>query len=196
MLDYLDTQIESRKAEVSKIEAEQERLGQRLHDLCVELRVLQDIRARSIPNESPAAQEQGHRSANQVHTLRPTTTVKRAKLAAHWRVVLRHAVERYPEVIKTSEVPEIQRAAGYDPSPAANVRSHFHKLRHEGLYDEAGWGAVKATKAAAEILGTQLGAKSGTQNEEMPNGESLFGEPDKEAAGHAHEANPAASLHH
>jgi hypothetical protein len=195
MLDYLDTEIEKRRAEIAKIKAEQQELRQREHDFGVELRVLEDIRARSIRDETPAPLAGTTVNASQINTpAGPTPTVTRSKLAAHWRVVLRAAVERFPEGIKTQEVPEIQRAAGHDASPAPNVRSHFHKLRHEGLYEEAGWGTVRATKAAAELLGIPLGNTK--QNTGTPNGQSLFGEPDRETAGRAHEANPAASFHH
>jgi hypothetical protein len=200
MLDYINAEIETRKAERAQIESEQESLrhrqeslNQRWHDLGVELRVLEDVRSRSSRDEK-AAQDHGDASAGQVNTVEPTPTVTRSKLAPHWRVVLHRAAERFPNSIRTHEVPEIQRAAGYDASPAPNVRSHFHKLRHEGLYEDAGWGAVRATQAAFALLGIPL--PTARQNMGTPNGQPLSGGPDRETARRAHEASPAASVHH
>jgi hypothetical protein len=186
MLDYLDAEIAKRKAEIA-------RLDQRRHDMEVELRTYEEIRTHICRSNQPRPQSQPA-SASFVGSGTMTATVKRTKLADHWRVVLRRAVERFPEAVKTAEVPEIQRSAGYDASSPANVRSHFHKLRHEGLYEDAGWGAVRATKAAAEIIGVALGNTK--QSMGMPNGQPPFGEPDRETAGRTHEANPAASVHH
>jgi hypothetical protein len=201
MLDYLNAEIDKRKNDIAEIERERERiereLGQRQHELRIELRAYEDIRERFRLGDAPVTAGRGGRSATPIGTLMVTPGVTRTKLAEHWKVVLREAVERHPAMLKIREVPTIQRAAGYEPSPRTNTRTHFHKLRQEGLYERADLGAVRATKAAAELLGVPLGRGSDpTQETEVPNGGTLFGTADRETAGQAHEANPAASFHH
>jgi hypothetical protein len=163
MLDYLNAEIEKRQVEIAKITAERQNLDQRRHDLDIELRAYEDIRARlgqSGDVLKPNVTKRFIRST----TIAGTLTPKRSKLANHWLAVLRYAVERYPATVKNSEVGAIQRSAGYDASPSTNIRTHFHKLRQEGLYEYADRAAVRATQAAAELLSIPLGTNTAKQD--------------------------------
>ena len=148
MLDYLNAEIEKRQNEIAKIEAERHKLCQRLHDLGIELRTYEDIRARLARGVDDQQEAEAGREPPNATLVGTSTTMSgstRSKLAAHWRVVLRAAVERYPAVVKNSEVGMIQRSAGYNPARSMNVRTHLHKLREEGLYELVDRGAVRAT---------------------------------------------------
>jgi hypothetical protein len=183
MRDYLNAEIDRRKTEIAKIDAERDTLAQRRDVLVIELRVYAEILARS--------QETGNQelaSMSQTPSIIPPPSsaalaaaegVTRTKLIGHWRAVLQKAVERYPATIKNSEVPTIQRSAGYEPVRRPNIRTHFHKLVAEGLYERAGRGELRATKAAAELLGIPLGRspEQDGRTTETPNSGELFGAP-------------------
>lgn len=196
MLDYLNAEIEKRKAQIAEIDSESERLRARRHDLGIELRTYENIRARLDVDEERQRARGEDRAAEESVADETAAGVKRTKLITPWRVVLRAAVERHPAVLKNSEVPAIQQAAGFDPSPSSNIRTHFHKLKGEGFYEDAGWGAVRATQAAAEFLGIPLGSISGAKHTEDPTEETLFGAPQEETTGQSRKAGPAASFHH
>lgn len=196
MLDYLNAEIEKRQNEIAKIEAERHKLDQRRHDLGIELRTYEDIRARLARGGDQQKAEAGREppSATLVGTSTTMSGSTRSKLAAHWQVVLRAAVERYPAVVKNSEVGTIQRSAGYNPARSMNIRTHLHKLREEGLYELVDRGAVRATQAAAELLGMPLGTNTDLKQNTEASG--LTDAAERETAGHAQEANPAASIFH
>jgi hypothetical protein len=197
MLDYLDAEIEKRKAMITKFDAESERLRQLRHDLTIELKAYENIRLRY--NDVSRNSKEATRS-NRLGDGAPQTTLategKRTKLAANWRVVLHNAVERYPQVLTNREIPEIQQAAGHDPSPLTNIRTYLHKMRQEGFYDDAGRGAVRATQIAAEFLGIPLGSRPENQQTETRDAETLFDAPKRETAGQSFEASPAVPFHH
>ncbi len=163
MLDYLNAEIERRQNEIAKIETERHKLDQRRHDLGIELRTYEDVRARLAHGRDDLQKaKEGLEPSHETVVGTSATMIgsTRSKLAAHWQVVLRAAVERYPEVVKNSEVGTIQRSAGHDPSRSMNIRTHLHKLREEGLYERVDRGAVRATQAAAELLGIPLGTNA------------------------------------
>ena len=160
MLDYLNAEIEKRQNEIAKIEAERHKLDQRRHDLGIELRTYEDIRARLARGGDQQKAEAGREppSATLVGTSTTMSGSTRSKLAAHWQVVLRAAVERYPAVVKNSEVGTIQRSAGYNPARSMNIRTHLHKLREEGLLEElVDRGAVGTTQGRGRAAWYALG---------------------------------------
>jgi hypothetical protein len=179
MRDYLNAEIERRKATIAKIDAERQALTERREEIGIELRVYVDILAqlnRIGAQERPGPQTAPNEPSASVTSPAETPEVPRTKISGHWRVVLRVAVERFPASVSYPDVGTIQRSAGHDPSPYPNIRSHFQKLVAEGLYERADRGRVRATEKAAQFLGIPLG-KSITGESETPNSNELSGAP-------------------
>jgi hypothetical protein len=160
MRDYVNAEIERRKATIAKIDAERQALTERREEIGIELRVYADMLAhlnRIGAQERSAPQTAPNAPSTSVTSAPATPEVPRTKLSGHWRAVLRVAVERFPASVSYPDVGEIQRSAGHDPSPYTNIRSHFQKLVAEGLYERADRGRVRATEKASQFLGIPLG---------------------------------------
>ena len=182
MRDYLVTQIEKRRADIKRLEAERQALAHQIEtanhqietinvELCTYADVLQQLEAKSdaTPASIPAEEE---------------SVIKQVRFAKHWQTVIRAAVERYPHPITNGEVPEIIRVAGHDPVRQDAIRSHVWSGAGAGLYEKLGRGSFRATQKAADLIGSKLGgddkpSRSGT---ETPNSGTLFGAPKSNGA--------------
>lgn len=178
MRDYLNSEIEKRKAEIAKIDVEHDALAARRNILVVELRVYSEILTQAQTEDQAVVVRPQLAPISPPVTLAATEETTRTKLASHWLAVLHEAVRRYPKAVRYIEVGTIQRSAGHDPSPSTNIRSHIFKLVAEGLYERADRGKVRATAKAAALLGIPLGAQTATGSvTETPNSSELFGAP-------------------
>lgn len=171
MRDYLISEIEKRKIAIAKIDSERDALTQRRHALNIELTVYVDVLAQfnqsadqtlmdTRKNDQTLKDDRKTEGIPSLIIPVETKNTKRTRLSYHWRPVMQSAVERYPEALSYSEIPEIQQKAGYQPVPRRNIRTYMHKLVGEGLYARAGYGKVRATEAAAKLLGISLGTDS------------------------------------
>lgn len=165
MRDYLMAQIEKRRADVDRLQAERQALARQIETIAIELRTYTDV-LRQLEDEASATSFEGG------------TEAKRTRFAEHWQAVIRGAVERYPNAVTNGEVPGIMRAAGYDPVKQEAIRSHIWSGARAGLYEKLGQGCFRATQKAADLIGLKLGSDNQSHAEtETPNSGTLFGAP-------------------
>jgi hypothetical protein len=167
MRDYLMAQIEKRRADVDRLQAERQALARQIETIAIELRTFTDV-LRQLEDESNAT------------SFDDGTEAKRTRFAEHWQAVIRGAVERYPNAVTNGEVPGIMRAAGYAPVKQEAIRSHIWSGARAELYEKLGQGRFRATQKAADVIGLKLGGGSDNQSRaetETPNSGTLFGAP-------------------
>ena len=153
MRDYLTSEIAKR---VSELEA----MDRRRVIVDVELRLLEEM-MRHL-GESAARRHQvsiatpiplGGAGAARAEA----AVVKAAQLHPRWGCVMAAAVKRYPASVTNEEVPEIQRAAGEEPSHGEGIRTHVSTQAKVGRYEKIGRGTLRATQAGADALGDSAG---------------------------------------